>query len=122
MTAGPAEAANVQSASQLNLSSGRSSVGEMDEAEQRHFSLKDAIGTERTCRPRRPMSAVWGRPDSTRTSPLGRFWHISNPIDGQSMSALPSTSDINLFCNRNRVVNFDAQIANSALDFSMAEQ
>jgi hypothetical protein len=34
MTAGPAEAANIQSASQLNLSSGRSSVGEMDEAEQ----------------------------------------------------------------------------------------
>jgi hypothetical protein len=47
MTAGPAEAANVQSASQLNLSSGRSSVGEMDEAEQRHFSLKDAIGPKR---------------------------------------------------------------------------
>jgi hypothetical protein len=38
------------------------------------------------------------------------------------MSALPSTSDINLFCNRNRVVNFDPEITNSALDFGMAEQ
>jgi hypothetical protein len=68
------------------------------------------------------MSADRGEADLVRWSLLVRSWHISDPIDGQSMSALPSTSDINLFCNRNRVVNFDAQIANSALDFGMAEQ
>jgi hypothetical protein len=43
-------------------------------------------------------------------------------IDRQSMSALPSTSDINMLCYRNRIVNLDAQIANSTLDFGMAEQ
>ncbi len=56
------------------------------------------------------------------TMSLSGFGKSPAQINGQSMSALPSTSDINLFCNRNRIVNFDAQIANSALDLGMAEQ
>src|SRR3989442_1316774 len=34
---------------------------------------RSAIGTEETSQPCRRMSAVWGRPDSTRTSSVGRF-------------------------------------------------
>ena len=44
------------------------------------------------------------------------------PKGGQSMSALPNSSNLNLFCYRNRIVNFDAQIANGAFDFGMPEQ
>jgi len=33
---------------------------------------------------------------------------------GQSMSALPGYSDINLFCYRQRIVHFDAEVSNRA--------
>jgi hypothetical protein len=42
--------------------------------------------------------------------------------DGQSTSALPGTSDINLLCYRERVVDFDAEIAGGAFDFRVAQQ
>jgi hypothetical protein len=32
------------------------------------------------------------------------------------MSALPTSSDINLFCYRERVIDFDAEIVHRALD------
>ena len=44
------------------------------------------------------------------------------PTDGQSMSALPSSSDINLFCYRERVVDLDAEITDRALDLGVTEQ
>ena len=43
-------------------------------------------------------------------------------MDGQSVSALPGNSDINLFGNSERVINLDAKIADRALDLSVAEQ
>jgi hypothetical protein len=43
-------------------------------------------------------------------------------VEGQSMSALPSDSDINLFGNSERVINLDAEIADRAFDLGVAEQ
>jgi len=53
------------------------------------------------------------------TSAVGRKPPI---MDGQSVSALPGNSDINLFGNSERVINLDAKIADRALDLSVAEQ
>src|SRR5712691_3699819 len=41
-------------------------------------ALISAYATEETSQPRGRMSAVWGTPDSTRTSSLGRFWPIAD--------------------------------------------
>jgi hypothetical protein len=38
---------------------------------------------------------------------------------GQSMSALPGYSDINLFRYRERVIDFDAEISDRAFDLGM---
>jgi hypothetical protein len=38
------------------------------------------------------------------------------------MSALPGTSDVNLFRYRERVVDLDAEVADRALNFRMAQQ
>ena len=43
-------------------------------------------------------------------------------VGGQSMSALPSTSDVNLLRYRERVIDLNAQISDGALDLGMAEQ
>ena len=42
--------------------------------------------------------------------------------DGQSMSALPGDSDINLFGNSERVINLNAKISDRAFDLGVAEQ
>ena len=39
---------------------------------------------------------------------------------GQSMSALPVTSDVNLFCNREGVVELDAEISDGAFDLGVS--
>ena len=38
------------------------------------------------------------------------------------MSAPPQFSDLNLFCNGQRIVDFNTQISNSAFDLGMTEQ
>jgi hypothetical protein len=68
------------------------------------------IGAERTCSPR-----------ATRTCAT-RTWNIAPKNERQSTCALPSSSDVNLFCYRNRIVDFDAQITNGAFDLGMAKQ
>ena len=40
----------------------------------------------------------------------------------QNTSALPPKSDVNLFCYREGVVDFDAEVANSAFDLGMPQQ
>jgi hypothetical protein len=40
---------------------------------------------------------------------------------GQSMSALPEYSDVNLFCYRQSIVYFDAKISNRAFDRGVTE-
>jgi hypothetical protein len=41
---------------------------------------------------------------------------------GQSIPALPSRLDVDLFCNSYGIVDLDAEISDSALDLGMAEQ
>jgi hypothetical protein len=41
---------------------------------------------------------------------------------GQSASALPDGSDINLFGNGKRVVNLDAEVTDGTFNFRMSEQ
>ena len=41
---------------------------------------------------------------------------------GQSTSALPGNSDINLFCYGQGVINLDAEVSDGAFDLGMAEQ
>jgi hypothetical protein len=41
---------------------------------------------------------------------------------GQSMSALPSISDVNLFSYRKRVIDLNAEVSDGAFDFGMPEQ
>ena len=41
---------------------------------------------------------------------------------GQSASAPPSGSDINLLSNREGVIDLDAQVSDGALDLAMAEE
>ena len=41
---------------------------------------------------------------------------------GQSMSALPGNSDIDLFCYGQGVIDLDAEVSDGAFDFGMAEQ
>jgi hypothetical protein len=41
---------------------------------------------------------------------------------GQSMSALPGISDVNLFRYRKGVINLDAKISDGAFDLGVAEQ
>jgi hypothetical protein len=40
--------------------------------------------------------------------------------DGQSMSALPGISDVNLFRYRKRIIDFDAEVSDGAFDFGVA--
>jgi hypothetical protein len=42
-------------------------------------------------------------------------------MDGQSMSALPSSSDVDLFCYGERVVDLYSQISNGTLDFCVTQ-
>ena len=42
--------------------------------------------------------------------------------DGQSMSALHGTSDINLFCYCQSIIHFDAEISDHAFDLGVAKQ
>jgi len=46
---------------------------------------------------------------------------LLNPI-GQSVSALPGNSDINLFRYRKCIVDLDAEIPDRAFDLGMSEQ
>jgi hypothetical protein len=49
------------------------------------------------------------------------FWHDSDQqAKGQSMTALPGTSDIDLFGYGKGVVDFDTKIAHRALDLLMS--
>jgi hypothetical protein len=41
---------------------------------------------------------------------------------GRACSLCPGTSDINLFCYRERIVDLNTEIAYGALDFRVAEQ
>ena len=41
---------------------------------------------------------------------------------GQSTSALPGNSDINLFCYGQGVINLDAEVSDGAFDLGVAEQ
>jgi hypothetical protein len=41
---------------------------------------------------------------------------------GQSMSALPGNSDINLFCYGQGVIDLDAEVSDGAFDLGVAEQ
>src|SRR5215510_13952284 len=41
---------------------------------------------------------------------------------GRACPLCPGTSDINLFCYRERIVDFDAEIADRTLDLRVAEQ
>ena len=41
---------------------------------------------------------------------------------GQSMSALPSISDIDLFSYREGIIYLDAEVSDGAFDFGVAEQ
>src|ERR1700722_1409386 len=43
-------------------------------------------------------------------------------MDGQSVSALPGTSDLSLFRYRERVIHLDAEISDRALDLGVTEQ
>jgi len=43
-------------------------------------------------------------------------------MNGQSMSALPATSDVDLFRYRERIVDLHAQIADRTPDFRVAER
>ena len=47
------------------------------------------------------------------------YWHKPALGDGQSMSALPSISDINLFSYFQRIIDLDAEISNRAFDLGM---
>ena len=42
--------------------------------------------------------------------------------NGQSISALPVTSDVNLFGNVEGVINLDAQVSDSAFNFGVTQQ
>src|SRR5262245_63995147 len=48
--------------------------------------------------------------------------HICRSCSGRACPLCPGTSDINLFCYRERVVDLDTEIAYGALDFRVAEQ
>src|ERR1700755_218114 len=48
--------------------------------------------------------------------------HICRSYSGRACPLCPGTSDINLFCYRERVVDLDTEIAYGALDFRVAEQ
>ena len=50
------------------------------------------------------------------------FWHTLKLGGGQSVSALPQESDVNLFGDSEGVIHLDTQVADSALDFAMAKQ
>jgi hypothetical protein len=41
---------------------------------------------------------------------------------GQSISALPGNSDINLFCYGQGVIDLDAEVSDGAFDLGVAEQ
>ena len=49
-------------------------------------------------------------------------WPIAPVWTGQSMSALPRYSDVNLLCYGQRVVDLNPKVADCALDFRMAEE
>src|SRR6516225_8215144 len=51
-----------------------------------------------------------------------RLYHICRSCSGRACPLCPGTSDINLFCYRERVVDLDTEIAYGALDFRVAEQ
>jgi hypothetical protein len=51
-----------------------------------------------------------------------RFWHKPAVESGQSMSALPSISDINLFRYCQGVIDLDAEIPDRAFDLGVPEQ
>jgi hypothetical protein len=48
--------------------------------------------------------------------------HLCRSCSGRACPLCPGTSDINLFCYRERVVDLDTEIAYGALDFRVAEQ
>ncbi len=43
--------------------------------------------------------------------------NLTRGLKGQSMAALPSDSDINLFCDVGRVVNLNSEMSDRALGF-----
>ena len=56
------------------------------------------------------------------TAGLGRSGPKRLALIGQSMSALPGFSDLNLFRYRERVVDLNTKIPDSAFDFGVPER
>jgi len=50
------------------------------------------------------------------------YWHDSDVNVGQSMSALPWYSDINLFSDGKCIINLNAEITNRAFDLRVAQK
>jgi hypothetical protein len=51
------------------------------------------------------------------------YWHEpANEGGGRACPLCPSTSDINLFCYRERIIDLDAEIADRTLDLRVAKQ
>ena len=59
----------------------------------------------------------WPSAPSYRAHP--RLYRVRPAGKGQSMAALPGTSDIDLFGYSKRVVDFDTEVAHRALDLLM---
>ena len=53
--------------------------------------------------------------------PMSAFGTKQTSFDGQSMSALPGYSDINLFSYRQGIIDLDTEVMKGALDLCMAE-
>ena len=51
-----------------------------------------------------------------------RNWPNRPTFVGQSISALPDISDVNLFRYRQSIIHLDAKVSDGAFDLSVAEQ
>ena len=76
--------------------------------------MMSALGQKRTCAAHKPMSAL--PPIATEIADMVGL------DGGQSISALPCTSNIDLLRDREGIVHIDAEIPHSALYLSVTEQ
>jgi hypothetical protein len=51
-----------------------------------------------------------------------RLWHNSDVKGGQSTSALPPSSDINLLSDGKCIINFNAEVTNRTFDFRVTQE
>lgn len=57
-----------------------------------------------------------------RSQQMPAFGTYQTKLAGQSMSALPGYSDINLFCYRQGVIHFNTEVSDGAFDLGVAEE